>query len=427
MRSAIRGTDVTYVRRDTLLIDKSVEWLKHAKIWHATSANEPVRSCADAAARRRRLGSVGIPLCDELKSLLCAYSVGTRRLYAMLHCRGHQRFDLAKASAIVGEVLTPISATELAMVFSAEYGTVTPMVFLEHSHVRQFVDDTVVRPFYPPYTTMTNLGDLRHAVEFNSEDLFSATPDTAVADIVTTETKRTPRQVLGILTGSPPESGILLWQKVKERIRSDAGVRFRGTESYPRVVVESVPGLNTGGEPARRTRPQTLRAVERLCESGATLIGVAADVPAMIEWEIASVCEAGGSELVRTAEETGTYLRSHGIHRFKFVGDWTGYKVALRGLDAQLPSDQELRTVNELKRLVDKQMVTGATINRLRDWLRDYVDTDTVVVAVSEIAVILNSQVQRQRSSKRFIDTLDVIADTMASAYTNERTATGGY
>jgi len=62
-------------------------------VWHLVSKNKFAANggCADAATKRNRLGHTGIPVFDELKSHVGAYTdeQGTRR-YVVAHCRGHQ-------------------------------------------------------------------------------------------------------------------------------------------------------------------------------------------------------------------------------------------------------------------------------------------------------------------------------------------------
>jgi len=419
-------------------VERSLRVLQDRGIWHLRSTNPPVTSCADAAHHRQRLGYVGIPLCDELKSLLCGYTAaGSARRYVLLHCRGHQRLDLRKVSSIVGAEVTRISLDELASDFGLQYGMVSPLVFIDDERVRQLVDDTVLARFFPPYTLMTNTGDLKHAVEFRPADVFGALPNTDVADIVVEEDKRVPRHTLGILTGNSPESGILLWERINARIRSEKRVHFRGDIGFPRLVIESVPDMGASMELAQRegdVRPVVLDAVERLCETGATVIGLACNTTQYYAEDASRICARYGARFVSLAEETASHLSRSGVTSFDLLGidpvtdlgKWSDFGRPLRGFDVRVPPSWQVKEITELAFRVKKEVLTPATINRLRDLIHHATETDTVVVALTELSVLLARQKGRPRSGKRFIDTLDLLADAMAELYLEERIATGG-
>ncbi len=165
-------------------VQRALDFFRDRGIWHVPSKNPPVRSCAEAAGQRRRQGAIGIPLRDELKSLLYAYSdeEGHRR-YALLHVRGHHRVDLPKASAVLQSIVQRVANAELEMHFRMSYGTVTPVLFADRSDVRHVIDTNVLRGSGPPFTMMTNAGHLEYAVEFRPEEVFAALPRTAVNNI----------------------------------------------------------------------------------------------------------------------------------------------------------------------------------------------------------------------------------------------------
>jgi len=75
---------------------------------------------------------------------------------------------------------------------------------------------------------------------------------------------------------------------------------------------------------------------------------------------------------------------------------------------------------------VKRELVTPATVNRLRDLINRSTETDTVVLALTELSILWSRQNGPSRSGKRFIDTLDILASSMAEIYLEERIATGG-
>jgi prolyl-tRNA editing enzyme YbaK/EbsC (Cys-tRNA(Pro) deacylase) len=174
----------SHVEQTPPTVSRALEFFRRTGIWHTVSRNDPVRSCAEAAAHRRRCDRVGIPLHDELKSLLYRYETGDHsRKYVLLHCRGHQRVDVAEVSVLLRSVVRPVPRQELREQFGADYGTVTPALFAECTDVCHVVDVAVLRELEPPFTMMTNAGDLEHAVEFRPAELFAVLPRTVEARI----------------------------------------------------------------------------------------------------------------------------------------------------------------------------------------------------------------------------------------------------
>lgn len=419
-------------------VRRSERFLRDHGVWHLMSVNPPVRSCGDAAQHRHRLGSVGIPLCDELKSLLyaCDTDAGGRG-YVLLHCRGHQHVDLEKVAAAVGSGVTAVLADELAHRFGLEYGMVAPFLLAGDPGVRHVVDDTVLARFFSPYTMMTNAGDLRHAVEFRPRELFEVVPDVIVRDIVVSADKRVPRQTLGILTGNSPESGMLLWEKINERIRADSRVRARGDAGFPRLVVDSVPDMGASMElqdRAAEVRRIVLEAVEGLCAAGATVVGVACNTTQYFAEDIDALCRQHGARFVSVAEETAERLRRLSIDEVDLLGigpvldldGWSDFGRALQGVRVRVPPPEQVEEITRLAFSVKRDVVSSSTLNHLRDLVKRATRSATVVVALTELSVLLSRQRGRQRSGKHFIDTLDVLADRMADLYLEERIAAGG-
>ncbi len=173
-------------------VARNLELFDREHLWRIVSRNPPVKSCADAAQRRNRLGHVGIPLCDELKSSVGVYNSAGCSSFAVAHCRGHQNLDTSKLQNILGSTFERVDGDKLESELGLSYGLVTPFHFTAHPHVRQIVDETVLEPYLPPHTMMTNLGHLEYAVEFRPSDIFGALPNVEVADIVEGRDRRAP-------------------------------------------------------------------------------------------------------------------------------------------------------------------------------------------------------------------------------------------
>lgn len=194
--------------KDTIL------FFEERDLWFRLSRNRPALSCKDAARKRRRLGAVGIPLWDEMKSFFGGLpdgeSIGS---YVMVHCRGDRLLDFTRLARVMGTPRPPrrLSGEELK-VFGQEYGLVNPFepgqsfsldgrVF--QAAVTHVFDEDLLHLIGEPGTVMTNAGDVTWAVEFSASDLFLAMRRQPVGP---------PGLVLnGDITAGPPPSRLELW------------------------------------------------------------------------------------------------------------------------------------------------------------------------------------------------------------------------
>ncbi len=426
------GAFVTYPPE----VASNLEFFTARNLWHVVSQNPEVRSCADAAQRRNRLGHEGIPLFDELKTGVGVCETPTGSRYVAAHCRGHQRLDESKLRTLFGGPFRRLTDEELLTNFGAERGLVNPFAIFRKSQVQQVFDETIMRPYFPPNTMMTNLGDLCYAIEFNAPEIIAALDGAWVADIVEEKSRRLPTvRTLGILTGNGPESGMLLWERINARIRTHPSKIFRGDFSFPAVSVESLPGMGLSMELAKReaaVRPVVLDGVRKLCEGGANVVGIACNTTQYFADDAERTCEDYGAQFVRTADETARYLGQEGIDTFDFLGigavadfkTWSGFGRALSGFNVKTPSEASLSKISELAYAVKKEVVTARTINRLRDLVHQATQTNVVVLALTELSIVFDNQQGKHKSGKRFVDTLDILATRMAEIYIEEYIST---
>ncbi|GAA2515237.1 aspartate/glutamate racemase family protein [Winogradskya humida] len=432
---AERPADVTFAENAIPPeVAANLDVLTAGDVWHLVSRNPPVRSCADAASRRKRLGGVGIPLRDELKSALGRIDAPGPARYVAFHIRGHQKLDEEKVAAILRAPFLRIDEQEVRERFGMGYGTVTPFALARHPEVTQIFDAGVIDRSFPPYTMMTNLGHLEWAVEFVPEQFLAVQANTRVEDVAAgARVTRARGQAIGILTGNSPEAGMLLWEKLNRGIRESRQIKFRGDVSFPRVLVESVPDMGLSMELLDRVdevRATVTSAIERLCANGATVVSVACNTTQYFEAEIRKICAQHGVTYVSTAEETARYLRQEDVRSFDLfatasVADFTTFRDLAAEFEVNVPSPRHLDAIQQLAFSVKIEGVAGPTLNRMRDLVNQAARTDTVVLALTELSILFAAQKQRQKSSKRFIDTLDLVARRLAAIYEDDRSAHG--
>lgn len=403
--------------------------------WCLFGRNGKVLSCKDAANRRYRLGKLGIPLEDELKSYLGQFEMNGERHYVAVHCRGDQLLDMGKVRQAVGctghlERLVTSDSSEEA---SDLYGLVNPFSLakgLNGLPVLQVFDRSVQEYRGLPNTMMTNAGDRTWSVEFRPQDVIDALGEAAlVADITEAPPVRREGPVaIGIITGNAPDSGIILWQHINRRVQEIMGRRFQGDLSYPPVSVRSVPGLGLSMELNRRTEQvweQLEAAVRSLCEEGVKILCLACHTNHYFTDRIRAVAAPYGAVFISVAETVGEWARHNrvpeltlvGISYVAGLGEWSAYRHLTNTVKVEPLSEKGLGRIHELGYQVKQQGATEAGRNKLRSILNDEARTSHVVIALTELSILLDSQKKPGKTGRVIVDALKIYGDEIADAY----------
>lgn len=407
--------------------------LKKEGLWHVITNNvhnQEAFRCEDAAEKRIRLGTEGIPLCDELKSNLGFFLVDGSRRYVLLHCRGNQKLDEEKLTSLLGSEFHRLPKEELTLVFQCEYGLVNPFAFAkDFAEVEQIFDSSVIEEFFPPYTLMTNAGHRRWAIEFRAKELYGALPIKRRADIIADDSKfKIRKHKIGILTGNGPESGIFLWQKINETIRTKLGDDFLGDLSFPTVLVKSMPEMGLSMELDNRLN-ETWKIVEEgitsLCKDGATIVGIACNTTQFFSEQIKVICNKFDAEFFSMFDAVNSYLAANHIAHFDFLGikfvtdfnKWSDFRKLNDLYSIEIPSAEDLDNISHLAFEVKRKVVTSAGINKLRNLINQKTKTKNIIIALTEISILLATQKQNQKSDKHFIDTLSLLGGKIADRY----------
>lgn len=305
-------------------VNELTEFLDYKSIWYNITYNHHAMSCCDAANKRFRLGHEGIPCFDELKSNFGYYLKNEKKYYIILHCRGTQKIDYKKVNFLLNSEFTRLSKEELNNQFKLEYGLVNPFILAKRfPKIEQYFDHSVFKEFFPPYTMMTNAGHHNWGIEFDPNELQNSINNFIVEDITDSDETKFRKPVIGILTGNPPESGILLWKEVNENIREMMENSFLGDISLPKVVVESIPEIGFSMELKLReeqTKMSVLKSIENLCENGATLIIVACNTTQYFSNEIHKICNKHNAKFITIQDALIKFLKQKKINHFDFLG-----------------------------------------------------------------------------------------------------------
>ena len=171
---------------------------------------------------------------------------------------------------------------------------------------------------------------------------------------------RTGPPTIGIVTGSGPEAGIDLWQKVLAATRRQMGERYRGDIDAPRVVIVSEPALGASMD---------LPATD--AEVGAALEATAADVAARCD-VYAIACNtlnvyadrlrdrAGPADLVTFPDVLLDWAEANSIRRLGLLGarpvtalgEWSPYTALADQVELVTPADPDPlhRLIEAIKR-----------------------------------------------------------------------------
>lgn len=408
-------------------------------LWHVVSRNSPATSCRDAAARRQRLGASGIPLHDELKSLcVVLYRADRSRHLVLLHARANARFGLELAGERLGAVrpLARASEEELAKELGTSYGTVNP--FSEAGRFIQVFDEDVRSVYSPPHSMMTNLGHHTWAVEFEPAALIEAlrqeSPEVFVEEITGGKGRDHKLPVIGIITGNGPESGMVLWRRINAKVfaKLDADKRMAGDLSYPRVLLHSLPEMGLSMELALREAAvwrEIEKAVREQCQAGVSLLALACNTTPFFAEKIQALAEPFGARFVSIAEVAYQHLRRRnlddvtllGIPTVAEMGERSAYRklaeLGVKPVDARVLDD-----LQELGYMVKRMGLTGQDnkiLNKLQHIIRAGVKTKRVLIALTEISVLLERfpKLRERIGDVAVIDPLRLYGDYLANAF----------
>ncbi len=419
------------------------DFLNQHGVWLRISRNHEARSCRDAARKRRRLGHEGIDLWDELKSLIGRFvnSAGCQQ-YVIAHCRADRQVNLARLGHAVDARELPgiLQGAELNRL-GLSYGLANPFLLTTTSTpvfdqpVVQVFDQELLEPGRLPDTVMTNAGDLTWAVEFDARTLIAQMEDAVVADIAVPDPKEISRpwgslkpRAIGILTGNAPESGMALWEGINRHVRFLLGPHCMGDISMPPMEIRSMPELGLTMELASRHElvwHKLRAAVEEICGMGISFLSIACHTTHYFTPQVREICDRFGVEFVSVAETLADWLRSQGVRQLALVGiryvadlgPWSAYREPLAEFEVEALSERAKGLLDDLAYRVKKEGAKEAGLNRLRDILRTEVDSDYVVLALTELSLLLARQRQESRSGRVLVDPLELYAEALARRF----------
>jgi len=403
--------------------------------------NTKVDSCKYAREFRSRLGHIGIPLYDELKSIILQ---GTKKngdeLIIAAHCRGHMSIDFNDIRRCCGLKYDPfiISKDDLQKDLNMDYGTVNPILVEINAKrpVIQIFDEKVFIPISEyPGTMMTNAGDLIWGMEFDPMVLKEKLKETQVGCIAYKDTdlkdyeleKFTRPKSIGIITGNNPNSGILLWEKINHHIAKKLGKKgFAGDISLPFICVVSCRSMGLSMELDKRnsaTKKAVLDAVQTLLDLNKKkidIITIACHTTQYYTKQIREVLKNTDVEFMSMPDAVVRYINKKKINNIAILGiDYVadlikGYSAygELKNIADQLPENIFV-AIRELGYKI-KKLDEHRTFQKYSSILKcKEIKSENVLLAMTELSLLYEHH-KRWKYDKNIIEPLDIYAEVIA-------------
>jgi len=423
------------------------EYLYENKVGFILSRNTKAEGCYDARSKRCRLGHQGIPLFDELKSFIGRIiTTSSNDIIIAVHCRANVDISYDKVLNVLGIAgnMVKMEKDELHQLYSMNYGTVNPFLLEiknKDNSIIQIFDNNILTPIAKvPGTMMTNAGDHTWGIEFDPSDIGNAIPKAIFADVAGKEKALSEHEninfinplQIGIITGNGPDSGIALWQIIIQEFSDKLGRHFLGDISFPPVNILSVPEMGLSMELMLRetaTWNALSKACNQLCNGGAKILGVACNTTQYFRDKIRQLCEQTGTTFVSMSDIVINHVLDNNISEFAIIGIDTVTKLSKWSAYSELsklkPERLDKKTVNKIEDITYQVKQKGNLyqgFQRLMDIFRNNISSQHIIVALTEISIILNSQPikQRERSKKNIIDTLELYGKSIAKASIGE-------
>lgn len=422
-------------------VERTHAFFERTRAWVRFARNGPATSCRDAAQKRQRLGHIGIELHDELKSFVGSFrDENGHQVFFLAHCRGDRKLDLDRLRQALGASDLPLRLDEHeAASLGLAYGLVNPFGIqgregpLLGLDLIQVFDEEIIEDCGLPNTMMTNAGDLTWAVEFKPCELVAALPRSRVAHIAEPDPELSQRPLgarrhfkLGIITGNSPESGISLWSKINDAVR--ARENFLGDISLPEVVVHSLPVMGLTMELDLRhdiVWPRLRAAIESFRAQDVTTIAIACNTTQYFVPRLRDV--VSGVEIISLPEVVAEHIRASSFSRIALVGieyvtdlhcGWSGYQSALDRFEIEKLGPEVSTRLREIAYAVKRKGPSSGAFGQLRRVLNRYVSSPVVVLALTELSLLLQYQRAEPAPGKQImIDPLAIFANELANIY----------
>jgi aspartate racemase len=222
---------------------------------------------------------------------------------------------------------------------------------------------------------------------------------------------------IGIITGSGPEAGIDLWNKILQANRVLHGDRFRGDLDAPNVTVFSEPALGLSMELAQNDAAvwACLKAAAEAIAQRVDYYAIACNTLNYYQPQLEALSLP--ARLVSFADVVKTWLKANRIERVALLGarpvtdlgPWSHYRRLAEHVEIELPN---AAMAEALHRLIYDVKIFGGNQPGIQRRFQDIVDglrSDAVLLACTELPLIPAPQ-----TGKRIVDVTELVAQELA-------------
>ena len=222
------------------------------------------------------------------------------------------------------------------------------------------------------------------------------------------------RSAIGIITGSGPDAGLDLWQKVLQANKQLLGENYKGDLDAPYVNILSVPKLGLSMEleandkQVWRVLADTARTIAEQTDYYAIACNTLNYYQPQLEALDLSARLVSFSDVVidMVKRETVEKVALLGAKPVTDLGEWSPYQKLLDVVEVEVPEDT--RALHKL--IYDVKTHGGSHPNVIENFnlLLNSLNADMVLLACTELPLIPAS------SSKQLVDVTDLVARELA-------------
>lgn len=454
---------------------------RHPDIWVNIKPNEDAQSCEDAVTKRGQLGSTGVPLHKELKTIASIRTLPNGKFQIVIaHCSADEKLD----NAALKEALNTDAKLSRFRTNAIPFGTFSPFLFDkqfieeelkahpfelekkgkwraidldnldEEQPVLHVFDKSILQEHTWDYMT-TNFGHHNLGVQFRPKEIVSALHKDGQAiachiipyggeDADNVHQMRTNRpneyahHKIGILTGNSSSSGRLLMAKIEEQYAAMLGENFKGDLSMPDITLRSQHrfGLSMEMNANAHDIADMLRdEAQKLIDDGCTIIALACNTMDVFDDMLGAMAARSGvvylpihvlvKDHLRVMEATDVTIL--GAEPVASLGRWSTY--------ADLPATYTVHetpdidavgyAVKNRKSQAEQLEAVRTVFNKMSFADLPEASKPAVIVALTELSEIFDSnpdvkkQLQASQEGLQIIDTMDVYAQSIAEVAVN--------
>jgi aspartate racemase len=208
--------------------------------------------------------------------------------------------------------------------------------------------------------------------------------------------KHSPGKRIGIITGSGPEAGLDLWEKMLQSNRAILGESFRGDLDAPNVTLFSEPllGLSMELEQYDAVIWECLSSAAQAIAQRVDFYAIACNTLNYYQPKLDALNLS--AKLISFADVVLEYLRGNQIGQIALLGarpvtdlgTWSHYKKLIEYLDIELPKPAQAEQLHQL--IYDVKTLGGANPEIQSRFLAivDTLESQTVLLACTELPLI---------------------------------------